>query len=398
MSRPFLRTRTPGEAWDTLLPADPVIVAIVDTGVDYNHPDLASSMWTDNQGRYGYDFANDDDDPKDDYGHGTHLAGIVAAGFDNGLGITGLCPNAKIMAMKFLGSDGEGPSDDAADAIYWSVNQGADVISNSWGERAYSQILQDAIDFAHSQGVIVVGSAGNDNWTLPHYPASYTGVIAVASTDSNDVKASTSNFADWVDVSAPGVDILSLRASGTDMYGDRRHYYDGEYYIASGTSMACPHVAAVVALIISQYPDLTWEEIIARLLGTTDEIAPTNPALANLLGLGRLNAANALTDEEHPAIIFVDYEVLDEASGNGNGVLEPGESASLSVTLKNIWADAADVHGTLGSFSPYVEILDATADYSGRRSLTANFVLTPTVTRATTSTCLQFVDLHTRRS
>jgi subtilisin family serine protease len=351
------------EAWDALLPGDAVIVAIVDSGVDYSHSDLVSSMWTDNSGYYGYDFVNDDNDPMDDFGHGTHCAGIVAAGFDNGIGISGVCPNARIMALKSIAGDGDGETDDAVEAIYYAVNHGADVISNSWGTRAYSQTLQDTIDYAHSQGVIVVASAGNDNWMLPRYPASYADVIAVASTDSDDVKVPTSSFGDWIDISAPGVDILSLRASGTDMYGDGQHFFLADYYIASGTSMACPHVAAVGALLVSQYSETSWEQIRARLLGTTDEITTQNPGFAHLLGAGRLNAAKALTDEEHPAIIFVDYEILDEAFGNGNGALEPGETASLSVVLRNIWTNAEDVHATLGSASPYVEVIDGTSGY-----------------------------------
>jgi hypothetical protein len=351
------------EAWDAFIPGEAVIVAIVDSGVDYGHPDLASSMWTDGSGYYGYDFVNDDNDPMDDFGHGTHCAGIVAAGFDNGIGISGVCPNARIMALKSIGGDGNGETDDAVEAIYYAVNHGADVISNSWGTRAYSQTLQDTIDYAHSQGVIVVASAGNDNWMLPRYPASYADVIAVASTDSDDIKVLTSNFGDWIDISAPGVDILSLRASGTDMYGDGQHFYLADYYIASGTSMACPHVAGVAALIISRYPETSWEQIRARLLGTTDEITTLNRGLAHLLGAGRLNAAKALMDEEHPAIIFVDYEILDEVSGNGNGVLEPGETALLSIVLGNIWADAEDVQATLSSPNSYIEIIDGTSYY-----------------------------------
>ncbi len=346
------------EAWEAYAPAEAVIVAIVDSGVDYNHPDLTSQMWTDGSGRYGYDFRNDDDDPMDDLGHGTLCAGIIAAGLNNGVGVSGLCPDARIMALKFAGSDGRGSAEDAASAIYYAANNGADIISNSYGYDAPSETLRAAIEYAYSQGVIIVASAGNESCAKPHYPATYEQVIAVASTTSNDRKRTSSSYGDWVDISAPGVDILSLRAADTDVYGDGEHIVGMDYYIASGTSMACPHVAGVAAMIMSHYPDLSCQAITARLLGTTDEIAGKNPTFGHLIGSGRLNANSALTDQEHPAIIFAEYDIQEHASGDGNGVWDPGETAHLTVVLKNIWADATEVHGTLWTSGDIVTIID----------------------------------------
>ena len=356
------------EAWDVLAPSgESVIVAVVDSGVDYNHRDLAESMWTDEGGRYGYDFVDDDDDPMDGLGHGTHIAGIIAAGFNNGIGISGLCPNARIMAVKFADAT-SGLIDLAAQGIYYATNHGADIISNSYGGFTSSETEKAAIEFAHSQGAILVASAGNMNTSIRRYPASYDQVIAVASTDSDDIKAGSSSYGNWIDLAAPGVDILSLRAAGTDMYGGGFRIIDTYYYVGFGTSMACPHVAAVAGLILAKYPDLNSEQVVARLLGTTDEIVAANPTQAHLLGTGRVNAHNALADPEHPAIAFADLDILDDVGGNGNGVLEPGETASLLVFLENLWADATDVHATLGAVSPEVTILDAVSSYGALAS------------------------------
>ncbi|UCC31347.1 MAG: S8 family serine peptidase, partial [Phycisphaerales bacterium] len=267
------------------------------------------------------------------------------------------------MALKFAGSDGRGSAEDAAGAIYYAANNGADIVSNSYGYDAPSETLQAAIEYAYGQGVIIVASAGNEGCAKPHYPATYEQVIAVASTTSNDRKRTSSSYGDWVDISAPGVDILSLRAADTDVYGDGEHIVGGDYYVASGTSMACPHVAGVAAMIVSHYPDLSSQDITARLLGTTDEIAEQNPRYANLIGSGRLNANNALTDQEHPAIVFADYDIQEDASGDGNGVWDPGETAHLTVVLKNIWADATDVRGTLWTSGSRVTITDGVSDF-----------------------------------
>ena len=275
------------EAWDVLAPGgDAVVVAVLDTGVDYNHPDLAPAMWTDGGGLFGFDFVNNDDDPMDDHGHGTHCAGITAAASDNGVGVAGVCPNARIMALKFLDAGGHGYTSDATDALYYAVAQGADVISNSWGGGEYSETLETAINYAHSQGVILVAAAGNADSAEPiFYPANYSHVLAIAATDAADRKAYFSNHGTWIDLSAPGVDILSVRAYGTDIYalhGDPiRHIYQTDYYIASGTSMACPHVAGGLALLMTHHLEWTPDAVIERLRVTTDDIALLNPAYAD---------------------------------------------------------------------------------------------------------------------
>ena len=183
--------------------------------MDYNHRDLQDNMWInetelngaagiddDENGYiddiYGYNFIYNNGDPMDDYGHGTHCSGIIAARGNNNCDITGICWNTRIMALKFLGLFREGSTSDAVLAIYYAVENGADVISNSWSTPGESQLLKDAIDYAYSQGVIIVASAGNDGINVPQYPACYTNVISVAATDSDDQRWRYSNYGDWV--------------------------------------------------------------------------------------------------------------------------------------------------------------------------------------------------------
>ena len=323
------------EAWDAYVPTRSVVVAIVDTGVDYAHPDLAANMWTDVDGFYGYDFSNNDSDPMDDHGHGTHVAGIVAAVHGNGLGISGVCPDARIMALKFLDEDARGPLSLAEDAFYYAVANGADVISNSWSSDDPSDTLLTAVEYAHSQGVLLVASAGNENSHFWRYPAKYSQVVSVAATDCNDRKAGFSTYGDlpswyWVDLAAPGVHILSLYAG------------QGSYLLASGTSMSCPHVAGGLALLLSAWPDLTADEITQRLLATTDDITLLNPGYEKGLGTGRLNLHRALTMTPRPRFMF-SHIGFEDVVGNGNDLPEPGETIELSFELENIWLDAKGV-------------------------------------------------------
>ncbi len=290
------------EAWDLHAGSPEIMVAVVDTGVDYTHRDLDDNMWVnemellgtvgvDDDGNgyiddiYGYDFLHADGDPRDDHGHGTHVSGTIAAEGNNGLDIAGVCWKARIMGLKFLNWQGSGDTADAVPAFYYAVENGADVISNSWGGGLYLQSMQDAIDYAHSQGVLMVASAGNDNTDSPQYPAYYEHMISVAATNSNDEKAPFSNYGDWVDIAAPGVDILSLRAGGTAI----GRTYDTYTTIASGTSMACPHISGACALLLSVNPTLTNEDVYDVLMETVDPI-PDGICLSD----GRLNLFSAV--------------------------------------------------------------------------------------------------------
>ena len=212
------------EAWDTCHGGNEVVVAVIDTGVDYNHRDLQGNLWVneaelngvpgvDDDGNgyvddiHGYNFAYNNSDPIDDHGHGTHVTGIVAAAGNNDLDVAGVCWNARIMAIKILGADGDGTAADAVPAIYYAVANGADIISGSWGGQESSDALKEAIAYANRQGVIVVAAAGNEGSDAPYYPAAYPEVLSVAATDSSDHRWYLSNYGDWVDIAAPGRDI-----------------------------------------------------------------------------------------------------------------------------------------------------------------------------------------------
>ena len=300
------------EAWCLNTDCSNIIVAVIDTGVDYTHPDLAENMWlneaelngtpgVDDDGNgyvddiYGYDFCTygqiRDSDPLDDNGHGSHTSGIIGAVGDNGKGVAGVCWNVKIMALKFLDYTGVGYISDAIDCVEYSILMGADLMNNSWGGGSYNQSLRDAIAAAGEAGMLFVVSAGNgygnDNDTNPHYPSSYdpANVISVMSTDCYDnVPAYSSYGPTSVDLGAPG------GASSCKVYSC---WKNGEYYYAYGTSMAAPHVTAACAIIWSVCPSLTHLDVKDIILETVDPL----PSLEGLcLSGGRLNLYNAIIE------------------------------------------------------------------------------------------------------
>jgi subtilisin family serine protease len=292
------------EGWDTCQGSDDIVVAVIDTGVDYNHRDLKANIWcneaelnglpgVDDDGNgyiddiYGYNFAYNNSDPMDDNGHGTHVAGIIAAVGNNGLDVAGVCWNARIMPLKMLDAGGDGTSADAAPAIYYAVANGADVISLSWGSDEDSQVIKDALAYARRQGVLVVAAAGNQGADMSFYPASYPGVIAVAATESNDKRWYLSNYGQWVDIAAPGRDILSLRAAGITSATAQTTFTTK----LSGTSMATPHVTGACALLLAANPFLTCEEVEQMLLSTGDPIAAGICASNARLNVGRVMRA-----------------------------------------------------------------------------------------------------------
>ena len=219
------------KAWNITTGGEDVIIAVVDTGVDYTHPDLSANMWTDGSGHYGYDFVTcnefdpygecidpktEDDDPMDDSGHGTHCAGIIGAVGNNSLGVVGVNWRTKIMAVKSINRQGGGYTDWLANGIIWAVDHGAHIISISWGGKSDSQLIHNAINYAYSQGVVLVAAAGNYDSDKNFYPAAYENVIAVAATDHND--AWVTQQAEWIDVAAPGVGILSTFPLSVPIY------------------------------------------------------------------------------------------------------------------------------------------------------------------------------------
>ena len=333
------------QAWQAGHQGEGVIVAVIDTGVDYNHEDIAANMWInsgetpgdgiDNDGNgyiddiYGYDFATygggtQDSDPSDGHGHGTHCAGTIAAVINNGLGVAGVAPQAKIMALKGLSDSARGYNTDLADAVVYAADNGADVLSNSWGGPGVSQVLQDAFRYAHELGCVCVAAAGNDNTDMAnHYPSHIDAVIAVAATDVNDEKADFSNYGTLIDVAAPGVDILSLRARET---GDEQYFVppgdqSARYCRMSGTSMACPHVAGLAAIIRAIHPEFSNEQIRQAIKVSADDLG--DMGFDVFFGSGRINAAAA-----------IDVNTVCEAwinpVGNTNDILVPTDITGIA--------------------------------------------------------------------
>jgi hypothetical protein len=330
------------EAWDIYTGNLDVVVAVIDTGVDYNHRDLAGNIWSDGSGNHGYDFVNKDNDPMDDHGHGTHCAGIIAARGNNNQDIAGVCWQAKIMALKFLGADGSGTYEDAVDAIEYAIDNGADVLSNSWGGTESAAALEDAFDDAYANGLINIAAAGNEGTNTPEYPAYYDSVISVAATNSDDEKIWFSTYGDWVELAAPGVDILSLRAANTEMGVD----YDDYTTVASGTSMACPHVAGAAALLLSYNPTLANEEVKKLLIDTVDIIFEPNDHICN--SNGRLDIGSAIAQAPPPSKghILLDaasYSCFDTISIR-LGDYDLRGSDSVAVTVSSSWGDTVNVN------------------------------------------------------
>ncbi len=309
------RSTTPGvagadvdaeRAWSITKGSKKIVVAVIDTGIDYDHPDLKNNMWVnekeipgngvdDDQNGYvddihGWNADKDNGNPMDGNSHGTHCAGTIGAEHNNGIGVAGVMSDVKLMAVKFLSDEGSGSLSDAVQAIDYATKMDVDIMSNSWGGGGFSQTLFDAIKTAKEKGIIFVAAAGNEgiNTDLrPAYPAGYQidNVISVASHTAQDNLSSFSNYGKrTVHVAAPGSNILSSTPKG-------------EYKVYSGTSMATPHVSGVLGLLLSETGRLPVLELRNRLVAT---IMPGATYKKGTVAGGRVNAYNLLTDTRFP--------------------------------------------------------------------------------------------------
>lgn len=274
-------------AWDTTV-GEGVTVALLDTGISPSHPDL--------QGRIagGYDLFNNDPDPRDDEGHGTHVAGVVAANGDNGEGVVGVCWRCTVLPIKVLGPRGRGSDATIATGIRLAVDQGARVIGMSLGGPEESRVLRDAVDYAVSRNVLLIAASGNDgtSGTTLNYPAAFPNVLAVSATDSRDQVTQFSTTGDFVDIAGPGTNILSTFWSPQS--GDT-------YATASGTSEATPIVVGVAALVLSLRPDFTAPQLAEVLEASADDIG--EPGRDSRSGYGRVNAARAVELARAPDVL-----------------------------------------------------------------------------------------------
>lgn len=316
-----------------------VVVAVIDSGVDFTHPDLSSAIWNnpadppdgvDNDGNgliddsHGWNFASNSNDLRDIAAHGTHVAGIIAATRNNATGIAGVASGVKIMAIQIHTLDFLSASA-VTRGIYYAADHGAKVINLSLGGPENFWESRVAIDYAISKGALVVASAGNGSDTGYNYPAIYQNVLAVAALDQADRRAGFSNYGSWVDISAPGRDILST------VPPDRA---SGQYYLAgSGTSQAAPIVSGVAALVISQNPTWTPQQVRNQLLSTAQSVASQNPDYVGLLGAGRVDASAAVGSTVTAPRAYIASVQLNEAPGNGNQQIDPGEAARLNLGI-----------------------------------------------------------------
>lgn len=294
------------KAWTLTKGSRKVVIAVIDTGIDYNHPDLKENMWTnpgevagngkDDDGNgyiddvYGWNAQADNGNPMDGNAHGTHCAGTIGARHNNGIGVAGVMSDVSLMAVKFLSDSGSGSLTDAVEAIDYATKMNVDIMSNSWGGGGFSQALEDSIKAAKNRGILFVAAAGNDgtnNDSAPHYPSNYQvdNVISVAAHTNGDSLASFTCYGKrTVHVAAPGHNILSTTPNNG-------------YKVFSGTSMATPHVSGVLGLLVAQSGRQDVKQIRERLMATT---VPGPAYRRTTISGGRVDAYNFLTDTRIP--------------------------------------------------------------------------------------------------
>ncbi len=365
----------------------PVIIALVDTGCRWTHPDLAENIWQnlvedanhngytiyyngstwvmdtgdlneiddDGNGKIddliGWDFmltssGGESNNPYESSGHGTTVSGIASARTNNTIGVSSLAWNLTIMPVS-CSYPGSSSIYNGYQGIIYAAENGADIINCSWGGTTYSQAYQEVINYAYSLGSVIVAAAGNSNNTIPVYPAAYKNVLAVAALQNNGVKSSISSYGSFVDVGSPTGSIGTVTASGYTT-------------VSNATSYASPIASSLAGLIKSYLPDISQNDLLNRIKGSCDDVDANNPGKENLLGEGKLNARRAL-QEDNPLpdeeIRLTLIENRGATDANGNLAVEPGETFSVNLLLHSYGEYSANGIFTLSTTNPYVNIL-----------------------------------------
>lgn len=372
------------QAWDVLKSASNVIIGIVDSGSEVTHSDLAGNIYLntadpvngiDDDGDgyidnyYGWDLCGQsastmipDNDPNVKSAaadHGVHVSGIASAVSDNGIGVASIAYNAKLLIVKAGADDNPTSIYKGYEGIKYAADKGAQIINCSWGGVGGGQFGQEIVNYAISKGCLVVAAAGNSGNDIPVYPAAFEGVLAVANLDQNDVKAGTSNFGTYVDISAPGTGIYNT-------------IYGNAYGYKSGTSMAAPLVSSAAALLKAKYPAYSGLQIGELLRTTADPVDSKNPTYANLLGKGRLNIYRALT-EAGASVRYQQLTISDQSLGNR----APGTEITLQFALKNFLTPVNGLSVNVTSSSPFVQVVNPTINAGNFNSLETKTGLTP---------------------
>ena len=383
------------ETWDIAKGNKNVVLAIVGTGVDWDHPDLAAAIWSnedevidgidnDNNGFIddirGWDFVDNasspapgedgdeqDNDPMDFDGHETHVAGLAAAITNNVTGVAGVSWGCSIMPLRggYQNADGDGVSSGSglANAFLYAADNGADFINYSWS--SYGQTIVEAARYAFELGALVINSAGNGD-NRPDVDPTFPGslgiqpfVLTVGAVDDRDLKSSYSSYGPWVTVAAPGGDTNRGRP------GLLSTFFDDSYASFQGTSMAAPVVTGLAGLMKSYNSEWTNADILFRITETTDFIYDKNPDYMGQMGTGRINALRALTDEINPkpTIEFIRFSVQDSLTGNNNKIIDIGETVDIIVEFRNLWAKANNLTATLEFDDPEITVLNNTSNF-----------------------------------
>ncbi|MCL5031472.1 MAG: S8 family peptidase [Bacteroidetes bacterium] len=370
------------QAWDISKGDTNVVIGIVDTGVDWPHPDLYANIWhnphwqTDTNfpgDSIGWDFGGNgsgnnptpDNNPiEDNPYHGTFVAGIASAVTNNGIGVAGIGYKCKLMPVKVTQANQIDPTSNSPYVIFgfegikYAADNGAKVINCSWGGGGYSNAEQNVINYAMSKGALVVAAAGNDGVSESFYPASYAGVLSVAATDQNDAVTSFSNYGENIDVCAPGISIFSTWQPNT---------YSSN---GAGTSFSSPLAAGLAALVSSRFPNYTPSQVAEQIRVNSDNIDSLNPTYKYLLGGGRINAYKSLADSNSESVRAISYQFSDAApGGNGDGIFQPGETITVGIKFMNYLSPIKNLTVALNSMNSYSTISNNTFSTSNVASL-----------------------------